>query len=96
MPRNGATPVPAPETRPIWIILSVARRVRSMSPAPRAVPVIACAAIAMAPLGAASAQVRETGDYLRRMDTDADGVGNACDDPPPGDGKENPDRIDLS
>lgn len=34
---------------------------------------VICAVIAMAPLGAASAQVRETGDYLRRMDTDADG-----------------------
>lgn len=32
-----------------------------------------CAAIAIAPFGGAWAQVRETGDYLRRMDTDADG-----------------------
>ncbi|GAB2629224.1 EF-hand domain-containing protein [Novilysobacter erysipheiresistens] len=31
------------------------------------------AALAVTPFGAAWAQVRDTGDYLRRMDTDADG-----------------------
>ncbi len=31
------------------------------------------AAIAITPLGVASAQVRDAGDYLRRMDADADG-----------------------
>ncbi len=32
-----------------------------------------CAVMVVTPFGAATAQVRETGDYLQRMDTDADG-----------------------